>query len=498
MEKNIKQLIKEINNVTETENGDKAYKSTLNANLDLFYQMGALRGCDEELSEYFDKAFDENEIIALANILYLRDIRNGVGERDSFRLLLDDYIEENAGKDDDYYVNITKILMVLPELGRWDDVTRLIDSEDEYVRKLVSGAIKVQLASDMKSDHPSLLAKWMPSENTSSKETKRLARKWINALDMSPKEYRKMLSSLRRKIGIVENNLREKDYSFEYDKIPSRAFNKYTKAFARNDEEKFKEFLDAVKSGDKKLKTDNLYPYEVIRKLGEDEELANMMWDNIKLPKDARNTLVIRDGSVSMESGSNPHVTPIELADSLTLLFSQNLEGVFKDSFITFSSRPEFVEVKGTLRKRYKKLKKYDDPYNTDLDKTFKLLLNVSKKAESKDYIERLVIVSDMQFDSCMNGQNYWYEDEKDDERFDTVVEKYKKLFEEEGIPFPEIVFWNVNGSYGTIPVKDLDNVKLLSGFSTKILESIISDESLNALDYMMDVLNPYITIFED
>lgn len=483
MTKSFVDILREENNVTTTANGDKAYKSTLNKNLDLFYQMGALRGCDDELIEYFTDAYYENEVLALANALYLRDIRNGIGERDSFRVIFDKYIEYFSENKNASKKLITEMLIAIPEVGRWDDFVRLIDSKNKDVKNLVIGAVRAQLTRDIYEEHPSLLAKWMPSENASNKETIKLAKKWIRALDMSPKKYRKTLSTLRRKIGIVEENLRKKDYTFEYDKIPSRAFNKYTQAFRRNDGERFTDFMSSVQSGEKELKVDNLYPYEIIRKLNTDEEVACEMWDSIKLPKDARNTLVLRDGSASMTWGVA--VRPLDIADSLTLLFSQNLEGIFKDSFITFSSEPEFVEVKGNLKERYNKLHRYTDCRNTDLDKTFNLLLKVSKKAQKEDYIERIVIVSDMQFDECMdNGY---------DNDYNGTVEKYKKLFEKQGIPFPEIVFWNVNAIYGTVPVKDLENVKLLSGFSTNILESIINDNTANATDYMIETLEPYI-----
>ena len=42
---------------------------------------------------------------------------------------------------------------------------------------------------------------------------------------------------------------------------------KYRKAFIRNDNERYKEFLALAKEGKAKVNSSTIYPYEVIRKL---------------------------------------------------------------------------------------------------------------------------------------------------------------------------------------------------------------------------------------
>ena len=503
----IRNSLKSVNNVTSTTNGDKAYKSTFNKNLDLFYAMGAMSPQSNNLEDKLEAALLEDRKLALANLMYLRDIRGGIGQRDLFRQGIDIAINDLVDKiakfnyDEDNYpameLSQTYLLITLiPEIGRWDDMLVLINTNNEAIRDFVIDIVKEQLDSDLKSDNPSLLGKWMPSENTSSVETKRLARKWIRALKLTPREYRKTLTELRRKIKIVENNLREGDYSFDYDKIPARAFNKYTKSFKRNDSKRFTEYMEQVTSGDKEIKTDTLYPYEIIGKVRKDPAIGKAMWESLTLPADSRNTLVVRDGSGSMTWNYTGGPKPLDIADSLTLLFAENLTGPFKDSFITFSRNPVFVELSGDICDRLKTLDNHNDASNTDLDKTFQLLFEASRKANKEDYIERIVIVSDMQFDRATvhDIETYYFNEDLTDTKndYDSIVDKYKMLFKEFDIPFPEIVFWNIN-DYGNIPVEDEKNVKLISGFSTSVLESIINDDTLDANEYMLNTLKPYL-----
>ena len=147
------------------------------------------------------------------------------------------------------------------EYGRWDDLFALMDTklEDYMLFK-----VKEQLALDIDCKTPSLLGKWMPSENASSRETKKLANKIRKYLKMTHKEYRIMLSELRKKINIVERLMSANRWEeIEFDKIPSKAGLIYKNAFARRDliAKKYKDF---IKSENTKVNADTLYPYEIV------------------------------------------------------------------------------------------------------------------------------------------------------------------------------------------------------------------------------------------
>ena len=110
----------------------------------------------------------------------------------------------------------------------------------------------------------SLLAKWLPSVNASNRETVMYAKRIARHFGMNDACYRKALVSLRAHIRIIENNLREKDYTFDYSKQPSKAMYKYRKAFMRNDAERYNGFMSKVSSGEARLHADTLAPYELV------------------------------------------------------------------------------------------------------------------------------------------------------------------------------------------------------------------------------------------
>ena len=108
----------------------------------------------------------------------------------------------------------------------------------DYIEKTLRADMEA-LAQDSEDAKVSLLAKWLPSINASNRDTVRNAKKIARAMKMTDSEYRKALSALRAQIKIIENNLREKDYSFDYEKQTSKALYKYRRAFLPHDGERY-------------------------------------------------------------------------------------------------------------------------------------------------------------------------------------------------------------------------------------------------------------------
>ena len=462
-----------------TENGDTAFDTTRNANLDFFASCGALRYDREEVAKRTVRALVEDEDTAIRSIFRLRDARGGLGERDSFRTAFTALYKRDPEK-------AVKLLPAIPEYGRWDDLFILLDEEPG--RTAVISLVEKQLTEDMenaKAGKPvSLLAKWMPSINTSSEKTRKQARILKKGLGLTEKEYRTMLSALREYIDILERRMSRKDYTFDYAKLPSKALMKHTKAFLRNDEERYTAFKESLLQGDVAAKTAAVYPYEILRL--EDEDLREAMWQNLERNVGDTKTIVVRDGSGSMTwSGfTGSSATPDDVATSLAILFSEQLTGAFKDKFITFSGRPQFVDLSacGTLKDKVSVCRTYNDYTNTDILATYCLLLEAEKKCDPEDYIEKMVIISDMQFDDGVTNVP----------TYDTA----KALFEKAGIPFPRIVYWNV-ASRADFPSTDLENIRLVSGLSQYIIEGILKDDTPDALTYMYRELERYDPVLE-
>lgn len=474
--------LKEEANRTTTENGAATLRSTMSDCLDFFATAGALRNAsEEEILNRFIRAYAEDKDLAIKALFYARDVIGGLGERRLFRVILN-YL---AGNDPEA---VRKNIKNVAHFGRFDDLLSLMDTPCE---RDVIEYIKETLNDDIKSlerdGSLSLLAKWLPSSNASSMETRRLARKIARGLNMREEEYRKMLSSLRAEIKIIENNLREKDYSFNYEAQPSKALLKYRKAFIRNDGERYMAFIEKACSNPSILHADTLAPYEIVRpfmKRDTDIDIKERMaldatWNALPGCADLKNSLVVVDGSGSMYCGGR--IKPIEVAESLGIYFAERSSGAFKDHFITFSAHPKLVKIKGDdICEKIRYCLSYNECSNTNIEATFELILStaVNNNLEQSDLPERLFIISDMEFDWCTSNADM------------TNFEAAKAMFEEFGYKLPQIVFWNVNSRGNNMPVRMNEmGVIMVSGTSTTVFDMIM-DGDIDPYSFMLKTLS--------
>ncbi len=469
-------------NFTTTENGAATYKSTLSHCLDLFSSIGAIRSSeDSDIISRFIKAYAEDADTAMKILFFGRDIRGGIGERRVFRVIA----QWMATHEPE---SIRKNLELIPEYGRFDDLLAFIDTPCE------DAAIEVmrrQLEQDLASDEGvSLLAKWLPSINASNRETIRMAKRIAKVLGMSDMEYRKTLSALRKKIHIVENDLRTMDYSFDYGKVSSKALLKYREAFIRNDRERYIDFLKEVRKGHATMHTGTLMPYEIIRpcfenpysddiEISEEERMSlDTTWNAMESFGLDENALVVVDGSGSMyDSWCDP--MPIDVALSLGIYYAERNTGVFRNHFITFSENPQLVEVKGKdIVEKVRYCEQFDEVANTNLQAVFDLILNAAIKnhATQEDMPKRLYIISDMEFDYCVEDADM------------TNFEYSKELFKSYGYDLPEIVFWNVNDSSEQHPVTmNETGVTLVSGCTPRLFSMVV--DGATPYEFMMEVI---------
>lgn len=467
---------------TRTENGAAAYATTMSDCLDLFSTVGALRSAPEaEIADRFTRAWAENPDLAVKIAFFARDVRGGLGERRAFRVILKTLTTLAPA-------SVVKNLANIPEYGRYDDLMALLDTP---CRGQMLAYIRDQLAKDVSAlsvegESISLLAKWLPSVNASSAGTVRAAKQVARALGMSDAQYRKTLSALRARIAILENNLRERDYTFDYAKQPSKAMFKYRKAFFRNDGQRYQAFLEQVRSGEAKLNTGTLYPYELVAPIlkGEVSEAERLTLDTTwnALPDFAGDgdALVVVDGSGSMYwSGVQP--MPATVALSLGLYFAQRNTGAFRGHFITFSGRPRLVEVKGRdLYEQVKYAVSFNECANTNVQAVFDLILRTAVKNRLKqaDLPATLYFISDMEFDSCAEHADL------------TNFEYARRAFAARGYTLPRVVFWNVASRALQQPVTmNEQGVVLVSGCTPRLFEMVLGG-NLSPYAYMLDILS--------
>ena len=468
-------------NMTLTENGAATHAGTLSDCLDLFAVIGALRHAEEkDIIARFALAFAENPSLAMKTLFFGRDVRGGLGERRVFRVIARWLADHEPAA-------LRRNITLIPEYGRFDDLISLMGTACE---KDALTVIREQLRKDLASrEGVSLLAKWLPSVNASNPETVRMGKKIARALGMTDAEYRRMLVKLRARIRIIENNLREKDYTFNYAAQPSRAMFKYRAAFIRNDGSRYSAFMEQVSRGEKKLHTGALAPYEIIQPcisdwcgdhtLTEEERLAmDVTWNALENYATGENALAVVDGSGSMYWAFEAQ--PAAVAMSLGVYFAQRCTGAFRNHFITFSRTPRLVEIKGRdITEKLRCCMSFDEVANTDLQKVFELILDTAVKhsVPQEEMPSRLYIISDMEFDGCIRGADM------------TSFEYAKQLFAGNGYKLPEVVFWNVASRNRQQPVTmNEQGVALASGCSPRLF-AMAAQGIVSPMAAMLDVL---------
>lgn len=481
------QQLKSQTNQTTTTNGDLGYLSTLDEVLDLFGKGGNMRDDIEGFIILLDKAYGKDPELALKTLFYLRDVRGGQGERDVFRAGFK-HVANLLG------TKMSHLIPLVSEYGRYDDLFVLFDTRLEsemlaYVKRQLT-----QDTKDLSKDGTiSLLGKWMPSINASSKKTRRLAERFAKAFDMSFSDYRKMLVALRTRIKLVETTLSNGDIStIDYGHIPSKAHHQYKKAFWRRDGERYEAFIDSVENGELTVNAGTLYPYDLVSRIldgdleSNEERTIDALWNNLPdfTQGNQDDSLVVVDVSYSMNgSGAN---APINVAIGLGLYIAERNKGLFHNHFLTFHTEPKLVQISGsTVANKIRNMKAAEWGGTTDLEKTFDLILKaaVTDKLPSSQMVKRLIIVSDMQFNQISSSR---YRKSAGEE---SVIASAKKAFEDAGYTFPELIFWNVAGDNSVPITKNTSGVALLSGSSPSVLKAVLGAKDLSPLHLMLEVL---------
>lgn len=453
-------------NKTFTEKGMSALKSSNDACVDLFFKIGAMRG--QDVIPAFSRAYNENREYATRIALWARDVRGGAGERKLFRDILG-FLEYNNPN------LAAELVHMIPELGRWDDLlvfTRPFLKHTAY--EMIGHGIFTQNG---------LCAKWMPRQGTVAKEL-------ADFFKVSPKFWRKTLVRLT---NVVEQKMCAKQWDLiEFGKLPSMAAKRYSKAFQRNVGEKYNTYLAALKSGEAKVNAGAIYPHQIVEKIQNHQDviLADAMWAALPNYLGDESIIPIVDTSGSMFSANVAHI-----AIALGMYLAEKGKGPFKDCFINFSEASEIQRVTGSITDRYQQMSTAAWGGTTNIAAAFNQLLDVAVRnhVSASDMPKIVLILSDMQFDACVDmGQygerSYWYGAPK--QANPKALEMVKFKYEKAGYPVPRIVFWNIADRGNNIPVTfKQDGTALVSGFSPSIMKSILAAKMFTPEGIMLETI---------
>lgn len=475
---NFSEVMREESKWTKTENGADAKNTTDSALLDMFAAIGSMRTrTEDEIIQKFELAFQEDALGAMRCLFWVRDCRGGAGERRVFRVLLP-HIAKKHTKE------MINTLGFIPEYGRWDDLYSLVGTEAEpYMWEFV----RIQLNQDKCNMEEgvmscSLLAKWLKKADASSPNTRKLGIYTAKKLGMSVYDYKRLCVKLRRYIDVVEQRMSANEWdTINYPAVPSRAMMNYRKAFGRHDQERFDEYLNKVQSGEQKINSATLYPYDIVEKIlygHEDSKVLEAQWNNLpNYVDDDVNAVVMADVSGSMSG--RPMATSIGLA----MYFAERNKGTYHNLFMTFSGNPQFVELKGnTITEKIRFISRANWQMNTNLEKALLKILDVAleNNCSQEEMPKSLIIISDMEIDRCTHQSHR--------ENFYDYV---SRVYEEHGYKTPSVVFWNVNSRHDVfLADKDRKGVQLVSGQSASTFKNLIGCVDKTPVEMMYSVLN--------
>ena len=474
---NFSDVMREESKWTKTENGADTKNTTDSALLDMFATIGSMRSrSEDEIIQKFELAFQEDPLGAMRCLFWVRDCRGGAGERRVFRVLLP-YIAQK------HYEELYRNLELIPEYGRWDDFYALIGTPmEEQFWPFISWKLFRDI-KEMEAGRPcSLLAKWLKKADASSPNTRKLGIYTAKKLRMSVYDYKRLCVKLRRYIDVVEQRMSANEWdTINYPSVPSRAMMNYRKAFARHDQERFDEYLNKVQSGEQKINSATLYPYDIVEKVlygHEDSKVLEAQWDNLPDYVDGDvNAVVMADVSGSMSG--RPMATSIGLA----MYFAERNKGAYHNLFMTFSGNPQFVTVKGdTITQKINFISKAECGMNTDLEKALLKILDVAIENHclQEEIPKSLIIISDMEIDRCARQAHR--------ENFYDYV---SRVYEEHGYKIPNVAFWNVDSRHDVfLADKNCKGVQLVSGQSASTFKNLIGCVDKTPVEMMYSVLN--------
>jgi hypothetical protein len=454
----------ENQNVTLTDNGMITNPTSLNKCVDLFFSIGSMRGkSKDKVVNLFNEAYNENPLVASKILFWVRDVRSGAGERQTFRDVIS-YLTTNSPQ------TVRKNIGLIPEFGRWDDVLVLFGTElEDDMFSLIKTAL---------SNGDGLCAKWMPRKGIVANKLRKLFR-------TTPKQYRKMLVGLT---NVVESKMCAKDWeNIDYSKLPSLASSRYQKSFNKNDNERYNEYKKSLQDGTAKVNAGAVYPYDIVKSInmGGDKIVSEKQWESLPnwMEGSVERILPVVDvsGSMCVEVGGNPNLSCMDVALSLGMYISERNEGSFKDAFITFSNNPQLQYLTGNLSERLNQLRRADWGMSTDLEAVFNLILHQAKmnNVPESNMPTKILILSDMQFNQATR---------RDSLGAQSMIES---MYEELGYTKPDIIYWNLNAKGGNFPVEfDKNGTSLVSGYSPSILKSLLGGKNMTPKSIMMDTVN--------
>lgn len=483
---NFAEVAKIDSTIKETENGAKAFSTTSSKLLNLFATIGALRNRDDvDIEKAFAEAFAEDKLLATKLSFYARNVRGGLGEKKTPRVIWHKMAQTCPEI-------MSKNIPNIPKFGRFDDLYCFVGTPvEEKMWDFIAWQLGVDKKNMAEGKPISLLAKWLKSTNTSSQESCILGRKTAKALDLTEKQYRKMLSSMRKYLKVVENQMSQNEWEkINFAAVPSYAMKNYRKAFLKHTPDQFVKFMERVEKGEEQIKASTLYPYDLVgqytKKMSfwsnrcDIDPVVEAQWKALpNYVNGENNILVMADVSGSMSG------RPMDTSVGLAIYFAERNKGYYKDLYMTFTDQPRFVTLNSndSLEEKVSKVMSTDVGYSTNLKAAFNRVLKtgIDNKISQEDMPKALVVISDMEIDQYTRSSNasYW-----------GFINEMELKFNQVGYELPKIILWNVDARQDTFLTSNHPKVNFVSGQSVSTFKTVLDTIELSAYDAMVKTLS--------
>ena len=455
-----------IKNTVYTDNGHIAYKSfegALKENLFFFSFVDRFKQ-EEEVLEYFKKAYAENAVFAIANLCYCRDIKGGKGLKEAFKACLE-FVYDS---DKQIFVKLFLLSLESPSF-RADDFLQVIAEKKDFELAQIAFA----------SRNKCLVAKWLPTKtnkrNKSNAPKYAIRQFFARANGLKVGEWDKEIRKARKKLHLIETGLCQ-NKPFEISKIPSLALNRYAEQIERRFPMKWEEYQNGIKTGKIQVKTNGLDLPKLSRQIKESYNEHNeltLLQALAELPTIERQILPIIDVSGSM-TGWGEQIAPIDVALLVGVALAEKAD--FGQLYMTFSSTPQLGKLEGNdYFETFNKIVGKDDNCSTDLLAVFEYV----KQIIGDEPCPELVIISDMEINQTVSSRSRV--------NLETSV---RSIF---GY-MPKIVFWNVNAN--KVLVQSQHGITYMTGDSQAVIENMLKGNFPNGLEAMLEVLEKYINWF--
>lgn len=366
----------------------------------------------------------------------------------------------------------------------------------------------------------SLLAKWLPRENSHFDRRLKVVDKFLQFDSQvtdayryrALKEYRRRVAKLTAYLDLPEVYLSaQRADEMNFSKIASKATFKLSRALLNET----KDGSTRYPQDPKRVKCANLFVQHLLhtgckgQTLMPDEIVEEILKGNISPMRakvlDAQwkdlwkgvleqaKQRAVEDGMdfdpskmvpLSDVSGSM-YGKPMEVAIALGIGISEICHPAFRNMILTFEARPKWHLLKegDSIVNKVRSLARAPWGGSTNFEKAFEMILTVCINHRlAKEDVPSLIVFSDMQFDMADNARLQWCSPSHLPPMHEVLRKRFAEVAQQlqwsDAEPTP-IVYWNLRNTPGHPVTKDTEGTVLLSGFSPNMLKMVMNGEAL-------------------